>query len=94
MSPGMSFSPMSELPFQTLRPTKEKHSKEKDLKEKHSKEEDSKEKEFSNGHQLVPATVPSGATCSLCNKPLQRRDGLQCHSEYSAAVLHRAALCT
>ncbi|XP_072555789.1 rho guanine nucleotide exchange factor 18-like isoform X1 [Paramormyrops kingsleyae] len=59
---------------------KEKHSKEKDLKEKHSKEEDSKEKEFSNGHQLVPATVPSGATCSLCNKPLQRRDGLQCHN--------------
>ncbi|XP_048832430.1 rho guanine nucleotide exchange factor 18-like isoform X2 [Brienomyrus brachyistius] len=67
--------------------SKEKDSKEKDPKEKHSKEKDSKEKELSNGHQLVPATVPSGATCTLCNKPPQRRDGLQCHN--CSIAVHR-----
>ncbi|KTG47483.1 hypothetical protein cypCar_00019351, partial [Cyprinus carpio] len=34
-----------------------------------------------SGHQLVPGSFSTWATCSLCSKTLQRKHGLQCLSE-------------
>ncbi|XP_056303689.1 rho guanine nucleotide exchange factor 18-like isoform X1 [Danio aesculapii] len=63
---------------------KEQH-KEKSREREKDKE---KEKELServkvrrrsvSGHQLVPGSFSSCATCSLCSKTLQRKHGLQC----------------
>ncbi|XP_051549371.1 rho guanine nucleotide exchange factor 18-like isoform X1 [Myxocyprinus asiaticus] len=57
-------------------------------KEQHKEKNREREKEFKgsekvrrtsvSGHQLVPGSFSSWATCSLCSKTLQRKHGLQC----------------
>jgi hypothetical protein len=50
--------------------------KERELKEKEKLHHSS-----SSGHNLVPGSFSSCATCSLCSKALQKKHGLQCLSE-------------
>ncbi|XP_022525555.2 rho guanine nucleotide exchange factor 18 isoform X1 [Astyanax mexicanus] len=69
---------------------KGKNREKEQQKEKGEKREREKEKEkektrrlslisrTANGHQLIPGSFSSLATCSLCSKSLQRKHGLQC----------------
>ncbi|KAL1022878.1 hypothetical protein UPYG_G00033630 [Umbra pygmaea] len=47
-------------------------------KEKEREPKDKVCRSSSSGHQLVPGSFSSCATCSLCSKALQRKHGLQC----------------
>ncbi|KAL0160640.1 hypothetical protein M9458_044365, partial [Cirrhinus mrigala] len=47
-------------------------------KEKESREREKVRRRSVSGHQLVPGSFSSWATCSLCSKTLQRKHGLQC----------------
>ncbi|XP_050950682.1 rho guanine nucleotide exchange factor 18 isoform X3 [Labeo rohita] len=47
-------------------------------KEKEFREREKVRRRSVSGHQLVPGSFSSWATCSLCSKTLQRKHGLQC----------------
>ncbi|XP_067252525.1 rho guanine nucleotide exchange factor 18 isoform X3 [Chanodichthys erythropterus] len=47
-------------------------------KEKELREREKVRRRSVSGHQLVPGSFSSWATCSLCSKTLQRKHGLQC----------------
>ncbi|TRY92511.1 hypothetical protein DNTS_004166 [Danionella cerebrum] len=57
---------------------KEQH---KDKSRNREKEHEKRRRRSVSGHQLVPGSFSSCATCSLCSKTLQRKHGLQCLSE-------------
>ncbi|KTF76398.1 hypothetical protein cypCar_00039659, partial [Cyprinus carpio] len=50
-------------------------------KEKELHEREKVRRRSVSGHQLVPGSFSTWATCSLCSKTLQRKHGLQCLSE-------------
>ncbi|KAM8889606.1 rho guanine nucleotide exchange factor 18 isoform 3-T3 [Synchiropus picturatus] len=54
--------------------------KNRDKEQQREREREAKEKgsRRSNGHELVPGSFSSCATCSLCCKTLQQKHGLQC----------------
>ncbi|KAK2906788.1 hypothetical protein Q8A67_005773 [Cirrhinus molitorella] len=47
-------------------------------KEKEFREREKVRRRSVSGHQLVPGSFSTWATCSLCSKTLQRKHGLQC----------------
>ncbi|XP_043078480.1 rho guanine nucleotide exchange factor 18 isoform X3 [Puntigrus tetrazona] len=47
-------------------------------KEKELREREKVRRRSVSGHQLVPGSFSTWATCSLCSKTLQRKHGLQC----------------
>lgn len=62
---------------------KDKQGKNREKEQQKGKEREPKEKEklhhsSSSGHNLVPGSFSSCATCSLCSKALQKKHGLQC----------------
>lgn len=50
-------------------------------KEQQKDKEKEKEARECGGHHLAPGTFSSLATCSVCCRSLQRKQGLQCQSE-------------
>ncbi|KAG2463467.1 ARHGI factor, partial [Polypterus senegalus] len=64
-------------------------------KGKNREKEKEKEKEKTNTsteHQLAPGTFSSWATCTLCSKVLQKKNGLQCLTAASLKEQHRCVL--
>ncbi|XP_058616183.1 rho guanine nucleotide exchange factor 18-like isoform X1 [Onychostoma macrolepis] len=57
---------------------KEKSREREKDKEKESREREKVRRRSVSGHQLVPGSFSTWATCSLCSKTLQRKHGLQC----------------
>ncbi|KAM9478448.1 rho guanine nucleotide exchange factor 18 isoform 2-T3 [Salvelinus alpinus] len=67
--------------------------KNREKEQQKGKEREPKEKEklhhsSSSGHNLVPGSFSSCATCSLCSKALQKKHGLQCLN--CAVNVHRS----
>jgi len=60
---------------------KEKSREREKEREKELREREKVRRRSVSGHQLVPGSFSSWATCSLCSKTLQRKHGLQCLSE-------------
>nr|XP_023860648.1 rho guanine nucleotide exchange factor 28-like [Salvelinus alpinus] len=72
---------------------KDKQGKNREKEQQKGKEREPKEKEklhhsSSSGHNLVPGSFSSCATCSLCSKALQKKHGLQCLN--CAVNVHRS----
>ncbi|KAG1945949.1 rho guanine nucleotide exchange factor 18-like isoform X1 [Pimephales promelas] len=57
---------------------KEKSREREKEREKELREREKVRRRSVSGHQLVPGSFSSWATCSLCSKTLQRKHGLQC----------------
>ncbi|XP_069042256.1 rho guanine nucleotide exchange factor 18 isoform X1 [Lepisosteus oculatus] len=57
---------------------REKEQQKEREKEREKEKEPKEKRRASSGHQFVPGTFSSCATCTLCSKTLVRKNGLQC----------------